>query len=293
MQDFPHLTDLDIPEVDSENVTILLGANVLEAILKHYVRRGRPGQTVAILTAFGWTLDGSVKSIMKPERLHVMHVHRVLNVEESLSKQVEDWWRTESFNTKYEDVTPRSREDKRAPGTLERTVEHVCNRYEVEMLWREGEVKFPDNRLMGEKRLESTERKLKRDGELAKKYCAIIEDYVDKGYARKLTPEEASSPTPKQWCLPHYPVRNPNKPDKVRIVMAAAAKYDGVSLNDKLHIGPHILNSLVGVLLRFREQRVGLATDIEAMFHQSGSNHRRRSAGPEILVAEPGTVTPA
>ena len=136
------------------------------------------------------------------------------------------------------------------------------------MLWREGEVKLPDNRLMAEKRLESTERKLKRDEELAKKYCAIIEDYDDKGYARKLTPEEASVPTPKQWFLPHHPVRNPNKPEKVRIVKDAAAKNDGVSLNDKLHIGPNLLNSLVGVLLRFREQRVGLAADIEAMFHQ-------------------------
>ena len=53
MQDFSHLTDLDIPEVNSEDVTILLKANVLEAILQHDVRSGRPGQPVAILTAFG------------------------------------------------------------------------------------------------------------------------------------------------------------------------------------------------------------------------------------------------
>ena len=112
-QDFPHLNNLSIPEVNSEDVTVLLGANVLEAILQHDVRRGRPGQPVAILTAFGWTLAGSVKSVVKPERLHVMHVHRVLNADEPLNKQVEDWWRTESFGTKYEDVTPRSREDKR------------------------------------------------------------------------------------------------------------------------------------------------------------------------------------
>ncbi|XP_020611034.1 uncharacterized protein LOC110049570 [Orbicella faveolata] len=122
---------------------------------------------------------------------------------------------------------------------------------------------------MAEKRLESTERKLKRDEELAKKYCDIIEDYVDKGYARKLTPEEASAPTPKQWFLPHHPVRNPNKRDKVRIVMDAAARYDGVFLNDKLHTGPDLLNSLVGLLLQFREQRVGLGADMEAMFHQA------------------------
>ena len=45
-QDFPHLTDLSIPEVDSKYVTILMGANVSEAILQHDVRRGRPGQPV-------------------------------------------------------------------------------------------------------------------------------------------------------------------------------------------------------------------------------------------------------
>lgn len=105
-------------------------------------------------------------------------------------------------------------------------MKHVCNTYEVGMLWREGKVKFPDNRLMAEKRLESTETKLKRDKELAKQYCDIIEDYVDKGYARKLTRGEASAPTPKQWFLPHHPVRNPSKPDKVRIVMDAAAKHE-------------------------------------------------------------------
>jgi len=48
-------------------------------------------------------------------------------------------------------MRPCSRKDKRALETLERTVKHVCDRYEVGMLWREGEVKFPDNRLMAEK----------------------------------------------------------------------------------------------------------------------------------------------
>ena len=53
MQDFPHLNNLSIPEVNSEDLTVLLRANVLETILQHDVRGGRPGQPVAILTAFG------------------------------------------------------------------------------------------------------------------------------------------------------------------------------------------------------------------------------------------------
>ena len=68
---------------------------------------------------------------------------------------------------------------------------------------------------MAEKRLESTGRKLKGDKGLAKKYCAIMDGYVDKGKIRKFTTGKASVPTPKQWFLPHRPVRNPNKPDKV------------------------------------------------------------------------------
>ncbi|KAK3726367.1 hypothetical protein QZH41_006069 [Actinostola sp. cb2023] len=189
-----------------------------------------------------------------------------LNIPEQ--KRVEEWWRTDAFGTKYENETPRSVEDKKALEILENTVKHLGDRYEVGMLWRDQDVEFPDNRVMAEKRLKSTERRLKRDETLAVKYCAIIDDYVNKGYAKKLSPKEASMPTCKQWFLPHHPVLNANKPGKVRIVMDAAAKHDGVSLNDKLLIGPDLLNNLVGVLLRFREERVGVSADIEAMFHQ-------------------------
>ena len=180
----------------------------------------------------------------------MLHIHRVLDTEGTLERKVEEWWLTESFGTKYEQETPRSREDRKALDILEKTVKRVGDRYEAGLLCKEQDVKFPDNRATAEK------------------YRAIIEDYEEKGYAKKLSFAEASIPTPKQWFLPHRPVLNPNKPGKVRMVMDAAAKHEGVSLNDKLHVGPDLLNNLVGVLLRFREHRVGVAADIEAMFHQ-------------------------
>ena len=89
-----------------------------------------------------------------------------------------------------------------------------------------------------------------------------------KGHARKLTPDESAIPTKKQWFLPHHAVLNPNKPGKVRMVMDAKAKYNNVSLNDKLLLGPDLLKNLCGVLLQFREERVALLADIESMFHQ-------------------------
>ena len=56
--------------------------------------------------------------------------------------------------------------------------------------------------------------------------------------------------------------------DKVRIVFDCAAKYDGVSFNEKVLPGPDLTNSLVGILSRFRLRKVALMADVEAMFHQ-------------------------
>ena len=268
MQTWPHVADLEIPDVDSEYVTVLLGANVLEAILQREVRRGPPGQPAAVRTTFGWTLTGSVKGFAPPEGLHVMHIHTVPSPDDLLHKQMQNWWRTDSLGTKYEQTSPRSLEDKKALKTLEETVKHVGDRYQAGMLWKRPDVEFPDNRAMAERRLTSTEKVLRRDHFLAEKYKEIIDGYVTKGFARKLTPEEAAIPVKKQWFLPRHPVLNPNKPGKVRMVMVARAKYNGVSLNDELLVGPDLLNNLCGVLLRFREERVAIAAGIESMLHQ-------------------------
>ena len=131
MQTWPHVVDLEIPEVDSKDVTMLLGANVLEAILQREVRRGSPGQPAAVLTTFGWTLTGSVKSLVAPESLHVMFVHTVPSDDDLLHRQVQNWWRTDSFGTKYEQTSPQSLEDKRALQTLQETVKHVGDSYQV------------------------------------------------------------------------------------------------------------------------------------------------------------------
>lgn len=46
------------------------------------------------------------------------------------------------------------------------------------------------------------------------------------------------------------------------------ARYKGTSLNDHLLTGSDMLNSLGGVLIRFRNHPVALMCDIEKMFHQ-------------------------
>ena len=100
------------------------------------------------------------------------------------------------------------------------------------------------------------------------KYRAVMTEYISKGYARKLTPEEAAKESSCTWYLPHHPVTNPNKPGRLRIVFDAVAEFAGTSLNKNLLQDPDMTNSLVEVLLHFRQGRVGLAADVEAMFHE-------------------------
>ena len=47
-----------------------------------------------------------------------------------------------------------------------------------------------------------------------------------------------------------------------------AARFRNTSLTDQLLQGPDLTNSLVGILLRFRQGRIGISADIEKMFHQ-------------------------
>lgn len=50
------------------------------------------------------------------------------------------------------------------------------------------------------------------------------------------------------------------------VVFDAAAKYGNVSLNVCLMTGPALLNYILDVLIRFREDRVAITADIKAMF---------------------------
>ena len=71
-----------------------------------------------------------------------------------------------------------------------------------------------------------------------------------------------------QWYLPHHPVINPNKPEKIRRVCNAASRFCRVSLNESLVPGPDLLSDMIGIVLRFRLFCVALTADIEAMFMQ-------------------------
>ncbi|XP_070138503.1 uncharacterized protein [Drosophila bipectinata] len=235
------------------------------------------GGPFAADTALGWVIYGPVNG--KPSSPLLSSCLLAVPQDDLLEKMVSDYFETENFGAKpvqpvaagRVDLEPSVGDsgDARALSTLEKTNKRVGQRYETGLLWKDDEVRFPESYSMALGRLVNIERKMKRDVDFASAYIRIMDDYVKKGYARRLEAQEVQRfQEGKVWYLPHFGVENSNKPEKIRLVFDAAAKVDGVSLNSALLKGPQRYKPLPVVLFHFREGAVGVCADIKEMFHQ-------------------------
>ncbi|XP_063592199.1 uncharacterized protein LOC134769401 [Penaeus indicus] len=118
-------------------------------------------------------------------------------------------------------------------------------------------------------KLRSTEKRLLKLGpEYAKAYNNQIRDMIIRDVARKLTPDEIKGYAGPITYLQHHEVLKPGSTSTpIRIVFNSSAKFMGQSLNSFWAKGPDVLNSMVGILLRFREGAIGIAGDISKMYN--------------------------
>ncbi|XP_073946598.1 uncharacterized protein [Choristoneura fumiferana] len=155
-----------------------------------------------------------------------------------------------------------NKEEQRALFLLNDTARMTNGRWEVGLPWR-SEEQLNNSLPNAEKRLKSIENKLRRNKEYAQRYRERVQHLFKNDYAREVT--ETTSTESRIWYLPHFGVDNPRK-KKLRLVFDAAATANGKSLNDYLLQGPDLLQSLYGIMLRFRENRIGVTGDIRDMF---------------------------
>ena len=98
----------------------------------------------------------------------------------------------------------------------------------------------------------SLENKLNKKPELKRRYTDTIHDYINKGHATKLTPENSKLASNITNYIPHHAEFNISKLNKLRVVFDAAEKYCGTLLNENLLKGLDLLSSLIGVILRLQ-----------------------------------------
>ena len=253
--------------MDIKRVSILVGSNIPYAHIQKEVRvpEDKTKGLYGCRCALGWCVSGPY-DVKCRQGVSANFV--------SLGRKPDDlierFWNLEDYGAVKSGEKPLSVEDKRALKIIEDTTRLVDGHYEVGLLWKDDEPRLPNNRDMADQRSESLRRRLTKSGneEMAAKYREVMDGYINKGFARKLSEEELTSESDTCWYLPHHPVTNPTKPGKMRIVFDVAAEYNGTSLNKNLIHGPDMTNNLVAVLQRFRQGKIGIAADVEGMFHQ-------------------------
>ena len=273
--DFDHLRDLAEEVTTGRAVPrLLIGADHWHLIITRDARIGRRREPVASRTELGWVIHGVAPRIeLRQDEHEVFHAYvagrdvRTREREEDI-RRVEELVKTH-FKIEALGVSLAKKmkpEDKRATEIFNNTVKKVDEHYETGLVWRHDNTSMPPSYACAAKRLRSLEKKMDQSATLTEEYSAQIQNLLSKGYAVECDGTEEDSS--KAWFLPHFAVRNPNKPGKVRLVFDAAARSGGVSLNDRLIEGPDLLKSLPGILFRFRERPIAVTADIEEMFLQ-------------------------
>ena len=289
---FSHLRDLEFPVIESGSVTLLIG-NDHVAAHRCLDNRFAPDPELspdATLTPFGWILRGNylssndnslptknflVRGLVWPSDTQdledvlltdegesfSLHTSAECSDKEGLLQMLRDHKQMLEFGLKY------SLEDPISYDIMSRHVKYINGHFQLPLLWRNDAKKLPDSKLMAESRLVSLRKRLQKDPVLHEKYQTQMAILLQAGFAELVPAEELTTPF-KEWFIPHHPVFNPKKPEKVRIVYDCAASAKGKSLNDFLMKGPDLTNSLVGVLLRFRKGGIPIISDIKDMFYQ-------------------------
>ena len=146
------------------------------------------------------------------------------------------------------------------------TVRMVDGKYQIAIPWRQEPESLPNNKSTALQRLKSLKIKLQKNDHLREQYTQAMEKYLSDGHDRQLKANELNAD--QEWYLPHHPVFKRSDPSKCRVVFDCASKHQGISLNDAIMQGPNFMNSLAGVLIRFRKEQIALVGYIKAMFHQ-------------------------
>ena len=208
------------------------------------------------------------------QKQYLYHVSRQSSDDEPHDELLEQFWKIEAEGTQPESESSNPA-DKEALDLLKKTITYNGEGYEIGLPWRKP-FRVENNIFAALSQLKSLHKRLSNDIQLKELYEQTLTTDLQKFY---VNPVEMQQPEPEKiWYLPHHPVVNPNKPGKMLGVANAAAKFKGQSLNSNLIAGPDLLNDLVGILLRFRENPVAILSDIEGMFMQIAKSYEDQSA---------------
>ena len=296
----PHLKCIaeDIPPLQNCEVGMLIGYNCPQALAPRSVVACEGNQPFAVKTDLGWSIIGysnnddeiigavgmthrvlttevpmdlclSLKSELSPAEVKLaptklFFVHKT-NVQEMLSPHQVRSILESDFATAEDEGKLMSQDDELFLKIIANNISQTPDGYYEMPLPFRNRPSLPDNRAVALTRLQYLKRRFIKDPKYRTDYETFMEDIIRRGEAEQVLDDDEANNV---WYIPHHGVYHPHKPGKIRIVYDCATRYKGHCLNDHLLKGPDLINNLVGVLCRFRQERVAVVGDVERMFHQ-------------------------
>lgn len=268
---FSYLNGIPLIDYEDKTPTILIGLPHIKICTQSKIIQRGEDEPVASKSRIGWSLYGPTRQY-NDENMQALNTHRVVicktdqEGDEQLHRLVKEYFSLDSFGVKINNnFNHQSKEEERAVNILQNKTNRKNGRFETALLWRYDSFKLPDSYPMAKRRLICLE---KSKPNLIPVISATIADYINKGYVNKLSKEEISIERERIGYLPIFTITHAKKPEKIRMVFDAAAKTNGISLNDMLLKGPDQTNLLVDILRRFRENPIAVCADISEMYHQ-------------------------
>ncbi|KAG5666218.1 hypothetical protein PVAND_017597 [Polypedilum vanderplanki] len=251
---------------------------------------------VAIKTRLGWSIYGgsseslSETSSQKAEMVASTEIATDNNDPKGVSNS--DLTKLLTFYSSVESLGIRAKSahvtdsERRATELIENEMRILPNgTVEVPLIWdvlenrttdKNGNVtvkkiwpKLPNNHAMAYMRQLGLEKKLAKHSDQRKAYNENFLSLIKENYVRLATEKDLKTEWTNIWYLPMSIVANVNKvPVKYRNVYDASAKFQGISLNDRLLMGPNLLVDILRPIFHMRMNKIAFTCDVKSMFHR-------------------------
>ena len=243
-------------------IDLLIGADISGKLLTGRKQDLKSGM-IAFETHFGWTVMG--KDSMAEPHTDTVLLLNMLAIEEAT---VSDLWRLDILGIEdpIQRVSKQERQIDVKKRFLETTYINEEGKYEVKLPWIPDHSPISSNKMLAAKRLENTMAKLNKNN-IFNEYDKVFREWEQDGVIEKVPLCEMDDFS---HYLPHRPVVKPSSSStKIRPVFDASAREKNFpSLNQCLETGPNMIELIPSVLLRFRENNIGVIADIKRAFLQ-------------------------
>ena len=286
--DYPHLKEIWFSDVskgeETLNIDALVGSDYLWNFQEGETIRGEEEHDpVAVKTKLHWVLSGPLKGKTEVGTVKVnLNVSRCVphSVGGSiLDGEVKRLWDLETLGIREEEESMYE--------PLFDNISFNGTRYSVQLPWKEGHGELPSNYATSKTRLKSLLGRLRNEPEILREYDKVIREQLKAGVIERVYQSDEGG---KVHYLPHQAViRKEAETTKLRVVFDAPSKEGkkGTSLNDCLHVGPPLPPLLYDILLKFRENRIGIVADIEKAFLNIEVDEKDRDCLRFLWVEDP------